>query len=146
MTVRTAALADADAILALEHLCFVEDRLSRRALLRFLAKPERPVLVAGFGARVVGYVVLSMRPGGRACRIYSFAVDPEIARRGVGREIVGACERYARAHGFGALRLEARYDNAPAIALYGKLGFSEFGRYPAYYSDGAEALRFEKRL
>ena len=27
MTVRTAALADADAILALEHLCFVEDRL-----------------------------------------------------------------------------------------------------------------------
>ena len=39
-----------------------------------------------------------------------------------------------------------RYDNAPAIALYEKLGYRQFGNYPGYYADGAEALRFEKQL
>jgi [ribosomal protein S18]-alanine N-acetyltransferase len=39
-----------------------------------------------------------------------------------------------------------RYDNAAAIALYEKLGYRQFDRYPGYYADGAEALRFEKTL
>ena len=66
--------------------------------------------------------------------------------RGVGRELLHAAERYARAHGCVALRLEVRYDNARAIALYEKLGYREFSRYPEYYADGATALRFEKSL
>ena len=74
------------------------------------------------------------------------AVDPRRGRRGVGRELLNACERYARAHGRTALRLEVRYDNVPAIALYEKLVYRQFGNYPGYYADGAEALRFEKRL
>lgn len=146
MVVRTATGADFDAILQLEQAAFPYEPLSARALRRFLDKPHRPVLVARFGERIAGYVVIVVRKDSRAARLYSFAVDPKHARRGVGKELMGACERYARAHGLTALRLEVRYDNQPAIALYQKLGFSEFGRYPAYYGDGAEALRFEKRL
>jgi ribosomal protein S18 acetylase RimI-like enzyme len=89
---------------------------------------------------------MALRAGGRTCRIYSIAVDPDCGRRGVGSELLHACERYARAHGRESLRLEVRYDNAPAIALYQKLGYRQFGVYRAYYADGAEALRFEKRL
>jgi ribosomal protein S18 acetylase RimI-like enzyme len=44
------------------------------------------------------------------------------------------------------LRLEVRYDNASAIALYEKMGYRQFGQYERYYEDGAAALRFEKRL
>jgi ribosomal-protein-alanine N-acetyltransferase len=57
---------------------------------------------------------------------------------------MGACERYAAAHGCDLLRLEVRADNAPALALYEQLGFRQFGAYEAYYADGAKALRFEK--
>ena len=44
------------------------------------------------------------------------------------------------------MTLEVRYDNAPAIALYEKCGFRAFGEHEDYYSDGATALRYRKRL
>lgn len=38
--------------------------------------------------------------------------------------------------------LECREDNAPAIALYTKIGFKESGRRPKYYKDGTTAILF----
>jgi len=146
MTVRAATQGDVDAIVALEAAVFAGDRLSRRALQRFVAAAHKPVMVARRADGLAGYALVSLRKGGRTCRIYSLAVDPCYSRRGVGRELVHACERYARAHGCEALRLEVRYDNAPAIALYRGLGYEEFDRFSQYYSDGAEALRLQKRL
>ena len=146
MTVRAASLDDLDAIEALEAAAFTGDRLSRRSLRAFIRAPRRPLIVARFGDRVAGYALLSAREGGRTARVYSIAVDPAQARRGVGRALLQACERFARAHGREALRLEVRYDNPAAIALYEKTGFRPIGRYPGYYEDGAVALRFEKRL
>jgi ribosomal protein S18 acetylase RimI-like enzyme len=95
---------------------------------------------------VVGYILLSLHPRSRSARIYSLAVGRDSARRGVGRQLLQAAERYARAHGRTALRLEVRYDNAPAIALYEKLGYRPVGHCEGYYADGAEALRLEKAL
>ena len=79
-------------------------------------------------------------------RVYSIAVDARFARRGVGRALLQACERYASRHGRAALSLEVRYDNAPAIALYESLGFRLFGEHVRYYADGATALRYQKSL
>ncbi len=87
-----------------------------------------------------------MRHGAKSARLYSLAVDPSQGRRGVGRALLQACERYARARDRGVLRLEVRYDNASAIALYEKMGYRQFGQHEGYYADGAAALRFEKRL
>ena len=146
LVVRSAELSDLDAIHALECASFDTDRLSRRALRRFIAAPHRPLIVAKFGSALAGYVLLAVRKHGKTARIYSLAVDPRQGRRGIGRALLQACERYARGHGRTALRLEVRYDNAAAIALYQKLGYRQFGRYPGYYADGGEALRFEKTL
>ena len=44
------------------------------------------------------------------------------------------------------MTLEVRYDNAPAIALYEKCGFRQFGEHEDYYEDGATALRYKKAL
>jgi [ribosomal protein S18]-alanine N-acetyltransferase len=87
-----------------------------------------------------------MRAHSISARIYSLAVDAKCARRGIGRELLHAAERYARAHARRSLRLEVRYDNSWAIDLYQKLGYRNFGHYPGYYADGAAALRFEKSL
>jgi [ribosomal protein S18]-alanine N-acetyltransferase len=145
-TIRPASETDLEAIYALECASFRDDRLSRRAVRRFAKASHRPLLVARLGGRLVGYIVISLPPRSRSARVYSLAVASAHGRRGVGRELLHAAERYAVAHGRIVLRLEARYDNAPALALYDKLGFRRFGRYPGYYADGAEALRFEKAL
>jgi [ribosomal protein S18]-alanine N-acetyltransferase len=142
--VRPAVETDLDAIYALECASFATDRLSRRGLRRFLKASHRPLLVARSAGRVVGYIVVRLYA--RSARIYSLAVAEAHGRRGVGRELLHAAERYARAHGRTRLTLEVRYDNARAIALYEKLGYCDFGRYPGYYADGAEALRFAKTL
>ena len=146
LVVRAAELADLESILALEFASFDADRLSRRALRRFLRSPLKPIIVARSGSTLAGYVLVSTRKGGKSARVYSLAVEARQGRRGVGRELMHACERYARAHGCDRVRLEVRYDNKAAIALYEKLGYRLFGRYDAYYEDGAQALRFEKPL
>ncbi len=145
-TIRPATETDLDAIYALECASFLDDRLSRRAVRRFAKAPQCPLLVARSASRVVGYIVISLPARARSARVYSLAVAAAHGRRGVGRELLHAAERYARAHGRAALRLEARYDNVAALALYEKLGYRHLGRYPGYYADGAEALRFEKPL
>ena len=145
-TVREALPDDLEAIARLEDESFAVDRVSRRSLRDFLRAPHRPVIAATVDGELAGYALVSLRKGARSVRIYSIAVDARFARRGVGRALLQACERYARRHGRAALALEVRYDNAPAIALYESLGFRQFGEHAHYYADGATALRYQKSL
>ena len=146
ISIRPARLSDLDAIFALEHAVFSTDRLSRRSLRAFIARAHHPLLVATSGKALAGYALIALRKRSTAARLYSIAVDPRNGRQGVGRALMAACERYAAAHGCDWLRLEVRTDNAPAIALYERLGFRRFGYYERYYADGARALRMEKRI
>jgi len=144
--IRAARSSDLDAIFALEQAVFSADRLSRRSLRAFIQSAKRPLIVAVSEGSLAGYALVALREGAAAARLYSIAVDPTRARRGVGRALMAASERYAAAHGRESLRLEVRADNHAAIALYERLGFQQFGHYDGYYADGARALRFEKRV
>jgi ribosomal protein S18 acetylase RimI-like enzyme len=146
LVVREAVSDDLDAIAKLERDAFPDDQLSRRSLRYFLRAAHRPVIAATIAGEAAGYALVSLRKRSRSVRIYSIAVAPRFARRGVGLALLHACEAYARLRGRSALTLEVRYDNAPAIALYEKWGFRQFGEHEDYYSDGATALRLEKTL
>ncbi len=146
LVVREAIVDDLDAIAKLECDSFPEDRVSRRSLGHFLRAPHRPVIAATIDGELAGCALLSLRKRARAARIYSIAVDACFSRRGVGLVLLQACEKYARLRGRAALTLEVRYDNAPAIALYEKWGFRQFGEHKDYYADGATALRYRKDL
>jgi ribosomal protein S18 acetylase RimI-like enzyme len=146
ITIREARPRDLEAIARLENESFESDRVSRRSLREFLRAPLRPVIAATIDDELAGYVLVSLRKGARALRIYSLAVDARFARRGVGRALLQACEAYARRHRREALTLEVRYDNSAAIALYESCGFRQFGEHARYYADGATALRYEKPL
>src|SRR6202453_1612979 len=137
---------DLEAIARLENESFEADRVSRRSLREFLRAPHRPVIAAIIDDELAGYILVSLRRGARALRIYSLGVDPRFARRGVGRALLQACEAYGRRHRRTALTLEVRYDNASEIALYESCGFRLFGEHTHYYADGATALRYEKPL
>jgi GNAT superfamily N-acetyltransferase len=59
-------------------------------------------------------------PETEPARIRAFFVDPDFARRGIGRLIIEACEAAARAAGFTQMQLGA---TLPGIPLYAALGY-----------------------
>lgn len=66
--------------------------------------------------------------------LLTVAVVPEARRAGVGASLVTAAGVTALVRGAASMHLEVAEDNAPARALYAKLGYEEAGRRHAYYA------------
>src|SRR4051794_8626888 len=143
---RAGVAGDLDALLALEAQAFDHDRLSRRSFRRFLSSPNAETVVAEQDGEISGYALVLFRPGAVVARLYSIALVPKVTGRGVGSRLLAAAEEAAITRGCALMRLEVREDNAAAISRYSKSGYRQFGRHAGYYEDGADALRFEKRL
>ena len=144
--IRPATLADLDALLHLEQICFDSDRLSRRQFRYLLTKGHARLLVYESTGEVMAYVLLLLSRGTSMARIYSIAVAPEARGQGIGRALVEAAEAAAREEGKISVRLEIRRDNAASQALFLGLGYRQFEVKRGYYEDHMDALRFEKSL
>ncbi len=144
--VRKAERGDVDALSELEHRVFATDRLSRPSLRRFLKSPSAELIVARHRDRLAGSAIVLFRPRSVVARLYSIAVAPHIAGRGVGPMLLAAAEAAAVARRCRAIRLEVHVTNHAAISRYRKSGYKQFARHRGYYEDGGDALRFEKRL
>jgi GNAT superfamily N-acetyltransferase len=72
-------------------------------------------------------------PRTEPARVRAMFVRRDWTRRGLGRAIIDACERAARAEGFSALTLTATLPGEP---LYRACGFRELGRRPVNMPDG----------
>ena len=144
--IRTGRPEDLAAIHALETRVFDSDRLTRKALRDHLSSVREPVTLAEIDGRMAGYALVVWRAGSAVARLYSLAVAPEAAGRGIGSALLADCEARAATAGARTLRLEVRRDNADAIALYERRGYRRFGRYDDFYADGEAAWRYEKRL
>lgn len=143
--IRRAALADMDALLRLEAF-FPGDRLSRRNFRHLLTQGHADLLVYERRGEIVGDAVLLYRRGQSGARLYSLVVRPDQRGRGIGRALIQAAERTARAHRCTELRLEVRVGNKSAQRLYRRLGYLPAGRIEDFYEDHAPALCFRKRL
>ncbi|AOY88004.1 ribosomal-protein-alanine N-acetyltransferase [Marinobacter salinus] len=146
LQLRHATNADLNDLVRLENRCFSEDRISRRSFRRFLEMPRDRLIVASLGEQLVGYCLVLMNAATRLARIYSIAVSPTARGRGAGEKLVREAEREAVEAGRIVMRLEVREDNGPAIALYKRLGYRQFGTLRDYYEDHGNALRFERRI
>ncbi|MFC0004129.1 GNAT family N-acetyltransferase [Micromonospora siamensis] len=69
--------------------------------------------------------------GGRTADLISMWVAPAGRGRGVGDALVDAVESWARRTSASTLELSVRVENAPAVALYARHGFTDTGRAPA---------------
>jgi ribosomal protein S18 acetylase RimI-like enzyme len=72
--------------------------------------------------------------------VYGVAVHPEHRRQGIGRALVGACVRLARARGARRISSETHAENRASIAFHKAVGFSVDGHFVA--SDGDRKIAF----
>lgn len=149
--IRDAVRIDLDGISALESRAFASDRMSRRGLRRLIGRRTARLRVAaergaGRGVVILGYHLVLFRKGSTVARLYSIAVDSRKRGSGLGRRLLADAEAVAAVANRNVLRLEVRARNRAAIALYERRGYSRIGRYPGYYADRSDALRYEKPL
>ena len=92
---------------------------------------ERP---ASEGGGLGGFVSFSIRARAEACDtspvpyVEGWWVAPELRRKGVGRELIAAVERWAKMCGFKELGSDADSVNALGVMAHKSLGFEERAR------------------
>lgn len=146
-TVQKARLSDLDGLMRLEKLCFdAGDQLSRRSMRHFIGSDTANLLIAADEQTILAYILILYRSGTNLARMYSLAVDPDARRLGIAEQLILKSEHEAANEECIFMRLEVRADNDAAIHLYKQLGYHKFGRYPHYYADQQDALRFQKRI
>ncbi len=146
LRIRRAVADDLDALVALEQRSFNQDRLSRAQYRRHLDSDSAQILVARSTPVLLGAAVLFFRRRSRIARLYSLAIDTTARGRGLGKAMLEACEQVARRRHCNRVRLEVRDDNAAAIALYERGGFTRLEPLRGYYDDGSDGWRYQKLL
>ncbi len=85
------------------------------------------ITAATTSGQLVGSILVY--PLGNACGITDdVMVLPEWRGRNIARSLIGEGLRFFCAQGIGEARLEVRATNAPAVAVYGSMGYREINR------------------
>lgn len=107
-------------------------------VIKLLEHPASTAFVAQIGAPKISVGFIMGQLAADEAEILAIGIAPELQRRGLGRMLVEAFARAAKRAEAKSLHLEVAADNAAAIKLYGKLGFTEARRRAGYYqrSDG----------
>lgn len=129
--------ADLDRVVEIEAEAYPKP-WSRRMFDEELANPLTVAVVAEIGGAIaayaLGWVIVD------DLHVNNVAVAPDHQRRGIGEATLRSLFAAAAARGARKATLEVRPSNAPAMALYRRLGFREVGRRPRYYDDGEDAV------
>ena len=125
MIIREMNIEDVPAIAELEKVCF-SDPWSENSIASELNNRLSYWLVSEDNGRIAGYIgsqtVLDWTD------IMNVAVAPESRRQGVGEALLNALIEHLSQVGTKVISLEVRVSNAPAIALYEKMGFVAYGK------------------
>jgi ribosomal-protein-alanine N-acetyltransferase len=122
-------------IAQLEKICF-SDPWSENSIASELDNKLAFWLVATEGERVAGYI--GSQTVMDETDMMNVAVHPDFRRKGIAEALVNGLVEQLKTMGSHCLTLEVRASNAPAIALYEKLGFVEIGRRRNYYRNPRE--------
>jgi ribosomal protein S18 acetylase RimI-like enzyme len=136
-----ASFLDLNALNKLERACFGKDAWPWLDLVAVLTFPDVVRLKAVEAGQMIGFVAGDPRPREGLAWIATIGVAPEFRRRGIGRDLLRACE--ARL-GQRRLRLSVRTSNEGAIRLYEGEGYERVEVWQRYYVDGEAAIIMQK--
>ena len=135
MILETMNAAHVAQIAALEKICF-SDPWSERSIASELDNKLAFWLVATEGETVAGYI--GSQTVMEETDMMNVAVHPDFRRQGIAEALVSGLVEHLKAMGSHCLTLEVRASNAPAIALYESMGFTQVGLRKNYYQKPKE--------
>ncbi|MFZ2098164.1 MAG: GNAT family N-acetyltransferase [Anaerolineales bacterium] len=141
--IEPASLRDLGALRHIEQVCFPKDAWPLMDLIGVLTFPGVVRLKAVNGKQMVGFIAGDIRRMEGVAWIATVAVLPEYRGRGIGSNLLTACEAQITVS---RVRLCVRLSNEVAIRLYEKFGYTKVGEWTRYYQDGESALVMEKHL
>jgi ribosomal-protein-alanine N-acetyltransferase len=137
MELQPATIRDLSALRKLEKACFEKDAWPVLDLIAVLTWPEVIRIKAVDEGMMVGFVAGEPRSSKKEFWIATIAVDPRYQRRGIGRQLLRACEQQAKLN---QLKLTVRISNQAAISLYEQEGYRTMDIWKSYYVDGEDGL------
>ena len=140
-SIQPATWRDLRPIVALEKVCFGRDSWPWPELLAALTFPGTIRLKAELEGQMVGFAIGDRRGRRDLGWVASVGVHPDYRRRGLGRQLLAACEQGLQTH---RVRLSLRKSNEAALELYLQAGYSRVDLWPKYYRDGEDALVMER--
>ena len=158
LTIERAKPADAAAVLVyLRRIGGETDNLSfggeglpftEEAEAAYIASMEQScdniMLLAKADGEIIGDASLSRLSRRMAHRgDLGISVVREHWNKGVGAALLEEIISFARENEFAVIDLQVRSDNAAAVHLYEKFGFSKIGTHPAFFRLGAENVPFD---
>lgn len=143
MEIQPANIRDLGALRRLENACFDKDAWPLLDLIAVLTWPEMIRLKAVDDGQMIGFIAGDPRPSQGTAWIATIGVDPGYQRRGVGLELLRACEEQLK---LPRVKLTVRISNDSAISLYKKAGYRTIDIWKKYYNDGEDGLVMEKIL
>jgi [ribosomal protein S18]-alanine N-acetyltransferase len=111
---------------------------------RALSDSRTNVCVATHGDLLLGFGIMVYAE--ETAHLSLLAVSPTARRQGVGTALLKWLERVAAVAGTLRVQLEARHDNAGALAFYRRHAYAQTGIVPGMYLGVADGVRLEKRL
>lgn len=141
--IEPATWRDLNALRHLEQVCFPQDAWPLWDLIGVLTFSSVVRLKATQDGKMVGFIAADVRRHEGVAWIATLGVLPEYRRRGIGLELLRACEARLVVP---VVRLSVRTSNQPALRLYARAGYQHHAMWPRYYSDGEDALVLEKTL
>ena len=137
LVIRSGDLSDIKYIMALEQGSIVHPWPSKD-IEQLIVDWNKKCLVADLHGEVVGYVGAEIVLD--ECNIGNLVVAKDYRGRGFATVLMEILFTDLRNRKVKKLFLEVEHDNAPAIGLYEKLGFTRYGQRRDYYGQGKDAV------
>ena len=134
--IHSMTFSDMEAVLTIEENAASGSDWTENSLLTYLVREDTLFLTAQREGQVLGYAAALISID--EAEILNIAVRPDARRLGIGEKLMRTLAISLKEKGVGAIHLEVRCGNAPAIGLYKKLAYQEDGIRKNYYTDPVE--------
>lgn len=146
MIIRKAAPHELPELLRMEEECFGMEKFPPETVRAFVARSDAFVLLAIEGDEKLGSAMCIFSDEASEGKIASIAVLRKHRGKGVGAQLLEACENEFQARSLRRYSLEVETENEPAVSLYLSRGYEAKGIIKDFYSVGRDAYCMEKSV